>query len=203
MASTEPGARADGGRLPIGRLLRAEVLIASAFALLIGVTRAGEFGFGLGKFGGLEYLARVLALSATREAGPGICSTACSFALLDWTHRAPPARIQPELLRAAPWLLLSGLALFPFAVSLELGAGFAVAHSFFGVAWTSVRALVEIRARDIAFGYGLFLVSLALRALFLWFALPRVGRHAWGLPHKVGMLIAVSFAFNFLLGLIF
>src|SRR5262245_49239351 len=46
--------------------------LVTVTSVLIGMVMATQFAFGLSKFGGLEYLGRVVGVSFTRELAPGL-----------------------------------------------------------------------------------------------------------------------------------
>jgi ABC-type transporter Mla maintaining outer membrane lipid asymmetry permease subunit MlaE len=118
----------DAALSPYGRVARYSVLVNAVASVVAGVAMTCEFAFGLQRFGGLEYVPRVILLSALRSLG--------LWAALDWTSliavivvdrasRSAPRPLRLDKRRA--WLLgVTVVALYPFDVACQLLSAMAV-----------------------------------------------------------------------------
>ena len=178
---------AEGVALKITRLLFMQGAIAVALSVLVGAATTVQFSFGLAKFGGLEYLPRVLVLSMSRVFGTGVSASASLFALLVWTHPLDENAIRPSLLRAAAWCLGVVILMSPIAATLAIASGFLTSRWAYGVPWDLILASRWVPALADLPAIGLILVQdVALAGAFCWFALPLMTRRSWSLLRKFG-----------------
>jgi len=173
----------------LGRLARLHGLFAGAFSVLAGIVSAVQFGFGLGKFGGVEYTARVLVLSSVRVMGPSISVSAALVALLIWTQPMRADAVRPSLLRAAPIALLFALVGALATIALTIVAGLFVVYWGYDVSWATIATSRSVLGfDDLAAAFRTFVRSAALAGTFCWFALPAMRRRAWPLSRALGAL---------------
>jgi hypothetical protein len=64
------------------------MVLAAAYALVAGAARCAGFDFGLKRFGGLEYVPRVVSLMAIRALGPGVAAMASALTAVVVLDRA-------------------------------------------------------------------------------------------------------------------
>lgn len=171
-------------------LLRLGILyaaIAFVFSCLVGSADALQAGFDLGKFGGLEYVPRVVLISSVRVLGPATSTSAALFALLIWADRLALDAIRSTLVRVAPRVFL--MAFVGAAVTITFGvcSGFLTAHWVYGVPWEAVAASPDVLTlSDLPAAAGSFVLNAALVGAFCWFALPAMTLRAWSLAQKIG-----------------
>lgn len=166
------------------KLVYLQSVIALALSLLAGFGLVVQIGFGLRKFGGLEYIPRILALSAVRTIGGGVVAAASLYALLAWTHHASPADIRRNLRRAVPPTLGFSVLALPLTVALTLIAGLATGTLVYGVDAEPRTLVSTIRLEDLAAAYLTLFESVLAAAFFCWWAIPLMGRKYWSLPQK-------------------
>jgi hypothetical protein len=163
-----------------------------AFAALIGAVMAGQMGFGLRKFGGYEYLMRVVALSSVRSLGPGVAGSALMVAFVVWAHPLSPPQLQTELPRFVKRGMLVTLPGYAAAVAIALGAGLLASRLLFGVPWAAGgAALGFLSPSDWLAGALSALADAGLVALLAWRYLPRLQAGRSSLPMK--LVIAWTF----------
>jgi|SRR6478752_108284 len=184
---------------PLRRLLYLQGLFATAFSILLGVVITVQFGFGLAKFGGLEYAPRALALSVVRSLGGGVSVAASLYALLVWTHRLDPSAVRPHLLQAAPSAIGLVLLTTPIAIGLALASGYLTSHWAYGVPWNLILASRSILTGSDVAAAGLILAeTLVLTSALTWFALPFMCSRRWPLVRKLGATYATLLALRWL-----
>lgn len=168
------------------RFCRIYALGVVALAALVGVATALQFGWGLGKFGGHEYMMRVVVLSSLRSLAPGVAGSALLIAFVVWAHPLPAARLEAELPRFLKrGALISGPG-YLVAAAVSVALGLVVANLAFSVPWTFARhGFGVVEPRDV--GLGLF-ATLLDSALILFLAsryLPRLQAGRASLPMKL------------------
>ena len=165
----------------------------AASTLLVGIIETVESAHGLRKFGGLEYIARVVALSAVRETGGGAVFAAALIAWLAWSHRMDPDITRANFRRVALRVTLVAPVAYPLAVALAMTSSFSVAAGVYGIPWqqsvSSYRAIIEWS--DWANGAVMAVCSLAALVVLSFFAMPRLSSLAWSLPRKILVALAV------------
>jgi len=174
------------------RFCRIYALGVAAFAALVGAVLVGQMGFGLRKFGGHEYIMRVVALSSVRSVAPGVAGSALLLAFVVWAHPLPAAQLQAELPRFLKRGLLLSLPGYVVAMAIAVGVALVVCHLLFGVPWAAGRvALGSLRPSDWVAGALSTLVDAGLIALLAWRYLPRLQLGRASLPMK--LVIAWTF----------
>lgn len=118
-----------------------------------GMTSALQAGYGLGKYGGLGLVPRLLALEIPRESAPRIAGVSACLSFAAWAHRRSPT---PELLRGphawVPFLVVPVAFVVAAPVAVLAGAATsAMAHDV--AAMDFIRSVVEVaRAEDLLYG---------------------------------------------------
>lgn len=186
----------------IRRLSRIFLVASVGLAALAGSVTVLSAGFGLRKFGGFEYVPRILALSSVREIGPGVSASAALLTLLIWTHGTDAAAVRSNLVRVFPqvvFLVIPGAALTTLS---SLAAGFLVGHWVYGVPWeTIVASLGIVSAGDAPAAGAALVLDGALVSAFCWLALPVMARRAWSLGQKIGATWAAMVLPRFLVAM--
>jgi Permease MlaE len=141
------------------RFCRIYAIAVVALAAFVGVVTAFQYGLGLGKFGGHEYMMRVVLLSSLRSLGPGVAGSALLIAFVVWAHPLPVARLEAELPRFLKrGALISGPG-YLVAAAVSIALGLVVANLAFSVPWSFAgRAFTVAAPRDV--GLGLFATAL-------------------------------------------
>jgi hypothetical protein len=141
------------------RFCRIYAIAVVALAAFVGVVTALQYGWGLGKLGGHEYMMRVVLLSSLRSLGPGVAGSALLIAFVVWAHPLPVARLEAELPRSLKrGVLVSGPG-YLVAAAVSIALGFVVANLAFSVPLSSAgRAFGFVEPRDV--GLGLFATAL-------------------------------------------
>ena len=168
------------------KFCRVYAAVVLALAVVAGAGTAVQFGLGLGKFGGHEYMMRVVLLSALRSLGPGVAGSALLIAFVVWAHPLPPLRLEQELprfIKRGPLVSVPGY-LVAAAVSILLGV--LVANLAFAVPWSLLgHGLNFVEARDL--GHGLFATALDSGLILVLASryLPRLQAGRSSLPMKL------------------
>ncbi len=168
------------------RFCRIYAICVVAFAALVGAGTAFQFGLGLGKFGGHEYMMRVVVLSALRSLGPGVAGSALLIAFVVWAHPLPVAFLESELPRFLKrGALISGLG-YVVAAAVSVALGLAVATLAFSVPWSLAwGAFRVVEPRDVGLGLFATLLDSALILFLAWRYLPRLQAGRASLPMKL------------------
>jgi len=173
--------------LRLGRLGVTQATFAGAFAILTGGISALQFGFGLSRFGGLEYALRLISINSVRELGPATSVSAALFALLSWTHRMDPDAVRSNLWRASPQTFLIAIIGVFATTALAVCSGLCVAHWVYDVPWNALATACSVLSlEDVPAAIEAFALNAALAGAFCWFALPVMRRRSWSLAQKVG-----------------
>ena len=174
------------------RFCRIYAIAVVAFAALAGAVIAAQTGFGLGKFGGHEYIMRVVAISTARSLAPAIAGSALLLAFVVWAHPLPIQQLQTELPRFVKRGLLVTLPGYVVAATVALGVGALVSHLLFGLPWAAGREGVGLLfASDGLMGAISALADSALICFLAWRYLPRLHAGRSNLPMK--LVIAWTF----------
>ena len=146
-----------------------------AAGVVVGAAQTGENGFGLGQFGGWDYLPRVLWLSVSRVLATRASLAMTCVALTVVLHRASKRAPGVVVLDRRPYLL-GAAALLGYVPAF----GFAVVGG--ALTWTvvfsqSMAAFVQVLRnawswRDVAYGVGFAIVN----GVMLTVAAPALGR---------------------------
>jgi hypothetical protein len=174
------------------RFCRIYAIGVVAFATLIGAVMAMQSGFGLGKFGGYEYLMRVVTLSAVRSLAAAVTGSALLLAFVVWGHPLAVPQLHVELPRVLKRAMLVALPGYAVAAAIVVSVGLLVANLAFSVPWSFVRpALALVLLRDWAAGAISALADSGLIVFLAWRYLPRLQAGAASLPIK--LVIAWTF----------
>ena len=174
------------------RFCRLYAILVIAFAALVGAVMAAQTGFGLRKFGGYEYIPRVIVLSAARSLAPGVAGSALLVAFVVWAHPLSLEQLRAELPRLLRRALLVSAPGFAVAAVVIIAAGFLVCRAAFGVPWAVGRsALSFVWLRDWGFGLLGALVDAGLIVFLAWRYLARLQAGRSSLPMK--LVIAWTF----------
>lgn len=154
---------------------------------LAAILETVTMGIGLSKFGGHEYIPRVMVLRTVRELSVGIVVAAAVFSWIWCTHRWTPASVRASFRVVG----LRALIVMPIAYVLACTATLAISSVI-------TFALYGLPPRDFAFaasktvdavdvGIGMFsMLTQALLVLTIaWFVMPRLATVSWGLRWKL------------------
>lgn len=174
------------------KFCRVYAAVVLVLALVAGAGTALQFGLGLGKFGGHEYMMRVVLLSAVRSLGPGVAGSALMIAYVVWAHPLSAAGLQAEL----PQFLKRGMLVsgpgYAVAAVVASGVGFLTAHFGFAVPWDLARQSFASATRgDVAAGLMFTLLDAGLVVFLAWRYLPKLQATRQSLPMK--LVVAWSF----------
>ncbi|MES1189354.1 MAG: ABC transporter permease [Myxococcales bacterium] len=174
------------------RFYRVYVFAVLAFAALVGAVLVVQMGFGLQKFGGQEYILRVVALSCVRSVGPGVAGSALLLSFVVAAHPWPAAQLQAQLVGFVKRGALLTLPGFALAVATALGVALVLCHALFAVPWAAgPAALGSVERNDWLAGTVSALADAALIAFLAWRYLPRLQAGRSSLPMK--LVIAWTF----------
>lgn len=168
------------------RFCRVYAAVVLALAVVAGAGTAVQFGWGLGKFGGHEYMMRVVLLSAVRSLAPGVAGSALMIAYVVWAHPLSAAALQAEL----PRFLKRGMAVsgpgYAVAAAVAIGVGFLTAHFGFAVPWDLAgQSFARLARGDVAAGLLFTLFDAALIVFLAWRYLPKLQASRQSLPMKL------------------
>ena len=168
------------------RFCRVYAVVVLALAVVAGAGTAVQFGLGLGKFGGHEYMMRVVLLSAVRSLAPGVAGSALMIAYVVWAHPLGAAALQSELPRFLKrGMLVSGPG-YVVAAVVAIGVGFLTAHFGFGVPWDLAKQSFAMLTRgDVAAGLMFTLLDAALIVFLASRYLPKLQASRQSLPMKL------------------
>jgi hypothetical protein len=174
-----------------------------ALAAFVGALLAGQAGLGLQKFGGAEYLMRVVILSVARSLAPGVTGSALLVAFVVWAHPLPVSQLQAELPRFIKRGLLVTLPGYAVALAVGVAVGLLVAGLAFGVPWDAGRsALGSILPTDLAAGALSALADAGLIVFLAWRYLARLQAGRSSLPMKLVLAWTFGTGLRITLGLV-
>jgi hypothetical protein len=170
------------------RVLRVAPAVAGIYAFWIGVVDSVRFGYGLRRFGGIEYVPRVIALSMTRSDGARASFVAACFTLVVVLHRASARNPAVSVRERSPHRVGAAVAagMLPATLLGLLGGavGLTVFYSQpFGAIASAFRTVVV--ALDIVHGLLEAALQVVLAMLFAFWPLRRIGLWRRGLPLKL------------------
>lgn len=186
------------------RFFRAFALLLVAGATVSSLAATLEVGWGLRGFGGLEYLPRVVALSATREYAPGVAFATALVAWLVQTHAwdeaATRSRFRPLAWRAS---LGSVLGYFP-CLAVMLGVGIGLSSYLYSI---ELHQFVEAARKtvfvsDVLDGVSSTFLQIAPLLVIGYFAMPRLAASGWRLGAKIAVLLIALGALRLLAALL-
>jgi hypothetical protein len=105
--------------VPYAKIAGYAMAVSAGYGFVVGAATAFQFWFGLRRFGGLEYVPRVIVLSALRELAPSSAFALTCLTAVTVVHRASRSTPSPAALdpRGA-WLLGGAIALlYPIDVA--------------------------------------------------------------------------------------
>jgi ABC-type transporter Mla maintaining outer membrane lipid asymmetry permease subunit MlaE len=185
------------------RFCRIFAIAVVAFAALVGAVSTAQMGFGLRKFGGYEYVMRVVVLSSVRSLAPGVTGSALLVAFVVWAHPLPLPLLQQDLPRLLKRALLVSLPGYLVAAIIAIGAGLLVAHFALGVPWADGRrAFGFLRWSDAGAGALGTLVDAGLIVFLAWRYLARLQMGRSSLPMKLVLAWTFGTGLRITLGLI-
>jgi len=178
---------------PDARMLRMALVLGAAFGLGVGCVESLQFGFALRRFGGLEYVPRVVVLSLLRVVGPFIALSATCCAAVFVFHRA--GADAPISGRSRTGILVAGTVLFLFPLATLLGTlGSALVHLAVYAQSTSafVGAVGEtIRWSDVGAGAALTAAYAVGAGIGVPLLAPRMGRSRFHVVLKLAAVFVV------------
>jgi hypothetical protein len=185
------------------RFCRIYAIAVVAFAVLIGAGTAGQAAFGLRKFGGYEYIMRVVALSSVRSLAPGVAGSALLVAFVVWAHPLPVAQVELQLPRFLKRAMLVSVPGYLVAAFVAMAAGLLVVR-LCGVSLTTALAGLSLIGRgDWGFGVLAALVDAALIVFLAWRYLPRLQAGRSSLPMKLVLAWTFGTGLRMTVGLLF
>lgn len=169
------------------KLWRLFVIWGTAIAAVSASIITFQSGFGLRKFGGLEYVPRLLALALVREMGPGAATSAALIGLVHWTHRYDVDQLRSCLGQVRARGYLGSIVMLPVATLVALASSFSTAFVVYGITWATYSSgMAETLAMaDFAVALGGTFVSGLILMLTSLFLLPTFARFSWSLPVKL------------------
>jgi hypothetical protein len=154
--------------------------------MLSGAALALEFGYGLAKFGGHEYLPRATTLAIVRTQASGISTSALLFALVVWSHGLSTAVVRSNLAKAMAYTLLVATPCLAIATVLAVVTSFAVAHLGYAVPGSAIGAGIRLLGLDdFVYQFAVFPLEAALVGAVCWLAIPWLARSRWSLIAKL------------------
>jgi hypothetical protein len=169
---------------PYRRVAAISLVLGAGFGGFLGIAQTLQFGTGLGRFGGFEYVPRVVVLTTVRALGAGaamlVTSVSATIVLHQLGRRAPGARVARD--RGALWLVASTVATFVVVCGFSVLGGALTSEGMFA---TSVRSFLDeglrtLTLRDVEHGAALATVDAIILAVLVplaapWLAAPRRG----------------------------
>lgn len=183
------------------RFLRYFTVWLFVVAVLVGGAMAAQFGFGLRRFGGLEYVSRAVGLGLVRGVAGGMSFAAALFAWITVTHDQDAATVRNRFKPIATTILV----IFPILEVVGLILAFLSSWLIIRLMcpipllqyWsTAVMILQPDDVRVAVVGMGtslLFLLPIG------WFLAPRLAALSWRLSRKIFSIWLVLVALSLLL----
>ncbi len=163
--------------------------MGAAFGVFLGVAQTVEFGWGLRRFGGMEYVPRVVALTTVRALGAGAAMLVTVVTAAVTLHRAGRARPGETVARdrRLAWLAAATLATFVVVASLAIAGGAVTSGAFFGLGPRAyVREGVDtLLMSDVAHGAALAAVDALVATGFIAWVGPWMHRSPRALVLKL------------------
>jgi len=174
-----------------------------AFAALMGAVMAAQMGFGLRKFGGAEYIMRLVTLSGVRSLAPGVTGSALLVAFVVWAHPLPLPRLEIELPRLLKRAMLVSLPGYVVAALVVPGVALLVSHFAFAVPWAAWSVAFRIiTMSDWASGVFSAVADAALIVFLAWRYLARLQAGRSSLPMKLVLVWTFATGLRLTLGLL-
>jgi phospholipid/cholesterol/gamma-HCH transport system permease protein len=169
------------------RFLRPFVAWLAIFSMLAGAAMTFQFAFGLSKFGGLEYLPRVVSLRFFREIAGGLSFSAALFAWITVTHGDDESAARRQFRSIATTVAV--VFFFSELLALSVGLGTSLLFSALvydlspHVYWVAMTR--TITASDCLSGVAGIATSAVVLLPIGHFLAPRMATLSWGLPQKL------------------
>jgi ABC-type transporter Mla maintaining outer membrane lipid asymmetry permease subunit MlaE len=143
---------------PWARVAGISVGLGAGFGVFLGVAQTLQFGTGLSRFGGMEYVPRVIALTTVRALGAGAAMLVTGVSAAIVLHRL--GRRRPLAVERGPralWLAVGSLATFTSVCVFTMLGGALTASAAFGASVRSFLAqgLTTLSSQDLAHGAAL------------------------------------------------
>ncbi len=144
---------------PWARIAGISVGLGVGFGVFLGVAQTLQFGTGLSRFGGMEYVPRVMMLTTVRALGAGaamlVTGVSAAIALHRVGRRTPGVVVARDL--RALWLCAGNLATFAVVCMFTMLGGALTASAAFGASARAFLAegLATLTSRDLAHGAAL------------------------------------------------
>jgi hypothetical protein len=185
------------------RFCRIYAIAVVVFAALMGAATAVQFGIGLRKFGGHEYLMRAITLNGVNSLAPGATGSALLLAFVLWGHSLPIPQLQADLPRLLKRAMLVALPGYLAAALVLSGVALVVSHFAFGVPWRAwSSAFATITRGDWSGGAFSALVDAGLIVVLAWRYLARLQASVPSLPKKLVIVWTVSTGLRMTVGLL-
>jgi len=151
---------------PYRRVAAISALLGAGFGVFLGVAQTLQFGTGLTRFGGLEYVPRVIVLTTVRALGAGasmlVTSVSAAIVLHQIGRSLPGVSVARD--RRMLWLSAGAMATFVVVCAFTvLAAALTSAVAFStGVAPFIAEGWRTLNARDLAHGAALAAIDAAI-----------------------------------------
>ena len=187
--------RATSPALTRSRSARIALAVAAVWAFVAGMAMFEQLAFGLGRFGGVEYVPRVVALKTTRFWGAWAAALAVSLLLTGALHDRTLAHAsgadEPWRSRAARAVQAAVAVPLTYAPVCAVAMAGAIALGWAGYGLRPHAFFERLEGSDVAHG---ILWSLLLGAVPAAWSL--LGRRVWGAPWRLWLkLLATYVAF--------
>jgi ABC-type transporter Mla maintaining outer membrane lipid asymmetry permease subunit MlaE len=152
------------GVAPYTRMAAFSLVLAACLGGFLGVVQTVQFGWGLRRFGGLEYVPRLIGLSTVRALGSGAALLVVVVSAALVMHRAGRRARDPVVVARdwrALWLCAGTIAAFAVVCICTMLAAAATAAVFFGVRASTffTQGVASILAVDVERGVVLAAVD--------------------------------------------
>lgn len=185
------------------RFCRIYALGVVAFAALLGAVMAAQMGFGLRKFGGHEYIMRIVTLSGVGSLAPGATGSALLVAFVVWAHPLPVAQVKADLPRLLKRAMLVSLPGYLVAAMVVPGIALVISHFAFAVPWAAwSQALRIVTPGDWAAGAFSALFDAGLIVFLAWRYLARLQASPSSLPMKLVLVWTFATGLRLTLGVL-
>ncbi len=178
---------------PWARIAGISVGLGAGFGVFLGVAQTLQFGAGLSRFGGMEYVPRVVMLTTVRALGAGaamlVTGVSAAIALHQLGRRAPGIAVARDL--RALWLCAGNLATFAVVCVFTMLGGALTAAGAFGASGRAFlsEGLGTLTSRDLAHG-----AALATADALVVTALVPVASH-WLTSERRGLVLKLLVAY--------
>jgi ABC-type transporter Mla maintaining outer membrane lipid asymmetry permease subunit MlaE len=186
------------------RVLAWSLVLGAAYGLVAGAATNIQFTYGLSRFGGTEYIPRVIGLSAVRGWGPWGAALAPSLTAVVVLHRAGKRStgalaVDPQL---ALFAVAAVLLLYPIVVLVGCSAALAVwcAGDDGTARWFATTLIDSVLPVDVVHGVLVSVIDVLVIAAGLRLAGASLLSRRWWLLPKVLVVWAVLQGLSFATG---